>query len=387
MKKKLYTVLQIAYWSSVAILLGYTVSFLQANGLSNGKIGIISAGRDLIGIFGSLYLSKRIDRQRIEIRWVTLSVLTTEILACTILSLLPFTRVISPICCLIAVSCCLMVNPFYIKLVLSINREREEINYSLARGLGSLAFALTAWFVGKIVQEIGLTFAYRLALPLLLIQLIVILFLNGGRSSQQTEARSEMPHNLSGLVKHNPFFGIMLIGIALIYAANNTVGNYMINVVKSVGGNYSDLGKTTLLLAFSEFPAMSLYARFGKTHTVLFLRISFLFFPIKLLAISLASSMSGLCSAMLLQCFAIGLYTPAVVDYIRRTVPEKDSTKAQSLAAMMPSFGTLLVIPVTGFLLDGLHLSNILVLLITLSAIGAAIALIGTWKHTEQKKA
>ena len=81
-----------------------------------------------------------------------------------------------------------------------------------------------------------------------------------------------------------PRFCLLLLGIAVIFAANNTVNNFLINVMQNLRGNYADLGRLSFFSAVIEFPAMLAYSRVSTKMRKRCLRLSLLFFPIKLSA-------------------------------------------------------------------------------------------------------
>lgn len=67
----------------------------------------------------------------------------------------------------------------------------------------------------------------------------------------------------------HPLFVVLILGIAALFAANNTINNFLIVIVNEAGGNYATLGALTFFLALVEFPAMLPYSR-QKSGAVLF---------------------------------------------------------------------------------------------------------------------
>lgn len=371
-----YSGLQAIYWSTIGVLMGYTVSFLQALGFSNGEIGLISSTGDILALFCAIIVSAGVDKRRLHLRSAVLAVLLIQMLAATELIFKPARNLSTAFCAMLAYSGCLIVNPLYIKLALNLISCGRKINFAISRGVGSLFFAIAACLLGFASERWSLSLMPKCVLVLLVLQILLFLSLsfcyNSASKQPPTEGR---PSSLFELLQQK-WFVFFLLGIALIFAANNTVNNYMINVVRRVGGNYANLGQITFVLALTEFPAMLIYSRRGRSRSKRFLMLSLIFFPIKLLAIASATSIPSLFAAILLQSMSFGLYTPAVVDFLDQCIKTEDSAKVQSLAAMMPSLGTIIVTPLSGFLLDSIPIAAVLFILTLFAAVGTAVGLL-----------
>lgn len=371
-----YTVLQILYWSSAAILFGFFVSYLQANGYSNSEIGgTVSAG-NLLGLLLTLSLSARIDAQKISLFPTTLVLLICQILLFALLASVTDLHWAAAICCAAAMAFSLTVNPFYIKLSVNLNRMGDTISFGQSRAAGSLAFALTAWITGELVQRYSVTWIPWLAFMTTALQLVPVLLLRQGFDLAPTE---HTVHKIStaAFLKRMPGFAVLLLGISILFAANNSINSFLITVVQHVGGDYATLGQLTLFFALLEFPAMLIYSRTARGRHTRFLRISVAAFVWKLLAITLAKSVPTLFLAFLFQSVSVGLYTPAIVDYVNDVVPYEDSAKGQSLAAMTAALGTMVATLTSGILLDHCSVTMVLTILTLTAAVGAVICYAG----------
>ena len=99
--------------------------------------------------------------------------------------------------------------------------------------------------------------------------------------------------------------------------------------------------------------------------------MSLIFFGLKCLAVALAPNIPLLFAAFILQAPSFALYTPLIVEYVKETLPHRDSGKAQSMAYGMLSLGQVIAGFVAGNLYDNMSVSQTLL-------IGAAVALFGT---------
>ena len=166
------------------------------------------------------------------------------------------------------------------------------------------------------------------------------------------------------------FFGV-LAGVALLFFTQNLVNNYLINVVRNVHGDTSDMGLISGFTAVMEIPMMFLYdrllRRFSCASTV---RFASSMFVLKALAIALAPSIGGLYAANVLQMLSFAMITPAMVQYVILNIDHKDSAKGQALAFGMVTLGNILSSAIGGMLYDALPVRSVLL-------VGAAAALVG----------
>ena len=187
------------------------------------------------------------------------------------------------------------MNPVYIRVAGLIQSGDPGFRFSVPRGAGSLAFALTAWATGLLVQAASVSSLPPAMAWTAFLQIPVLFSLRGvSQSSVLSGIEPVRGASLRTFLRRMPRFALLLLGITLIFAANNTVNNFLINVVHNAGGTYADLGRLTFFSSVVEFPAMFFYSRQNPRRQKNCLRFSLLFFPVKLIAISLAGSVPQL---------------------------------------------------------------------------------------------
>lgn len=379
MNRRKYALLQALYWCSAAALFCFAVSFLQAQGFSNAQVGLVAALGNLLGFSGSILLGAEIDRGRLRLFSAATAALGLLIAAACTLVLHAGKDLFTGFFLILCFACSLSLNPLYIKIAGLIQKADPDFSFSLSRGVGSLAFALTAWVMGALVQMLSTSIIPIAIACTAGIQLPVLMSLH--RSCMHIdlgEKKGESSASLLSFMRAMPRFCLLLLGIAVIFAANNTVNHFLINVVQNLRGNYADLGRLSFFSAVIECPAMLAYSRASAKMRKRCLRLSLLFFPIKLLAISLAGSVPALFAAYLFHGLSFGLYTPAIVDYVERTVPAADSAKGQTMTAAAASLGTIAATFAGGIMLDRLSVQNVLLILTLTAAFGAVLGLLAT---------
>ena len=103
------------------------------------------------------------------------------------------------------------------------------------------------------------------------------------------------------------------------------------------------------------------------------LLISLLLYAVKLGGAAAARSLPVLFAAVSAQTFAAGLYHPASVEFIRETIPHKDTAKCQALLDGAPVFVSFLTITGFGVLLDSVPARSACVILFLLALLGTLI--------------
>lgn len=384
MNRRKYTLLQALYWCSAASLFCFAVSFMRALGFSNAQVGLVAALGNLLGFSGSILLGTEIDRGRLRLFSAATAALGLLIAAACSLVLHSGRDLFTGLFLIICFACSLSLNPLYIKIAGLIQKADSDLSFGLSRGVGSLAFALTALAMGALVQMLSTSIIPIAIVCTAVIQLPVLLSLHRVCAHVDLgEKKEEGKASLLSFMRAMPRFCLLLLGIAVIFAANNTVNNFLINVVQNLRGNYADLGRLSFFSAVIEFPAMLAYSRLSTKMRKRCLRLSLLFFPIKLLAISLAGSVPALFAAYLFHGLSFGLYTPAIVDYVERTVPAADSAKGQTMTAAAASLGTIAATLAGGIMLDRLSVQSVLLILTLTAAFGAVLGLLAT-RNREQ---
>ena len=178
----------------------------------------------------------------------------------------------------------------------------------------------------------------------------------------------------------------MLFGTIIIFVAHNIDCNFLINVVKNLGEGSAVMGYVASFTAIVEVPVMMFANKLPKRFSrVQYIRASFVFFVLKLLAYALAPNIPLLFAARILQAPSYALYTVLIVGYADEVVPRKDSAKAQSLAFSMTTIGAVIASLIGGRMYDTTSVRTTLLTAAAIALAGCVIATLGTLKKPERK--
>ena len=379
----LYCLVQMLYWSSGFTTVGFAAAYLGKIGFSNGTIGLISAAAGLAGFALVLGLSVRIDRAGTAFLYR----LIAGILLIQIALILVFASVLS-VGALSAVLYTLflalghVMNSLFSRLYFDIKRRGIHIDFGIARGLGSLAYAGCSFAVGYVLAQHPKTYVHSFTLLFYLLLLLVLLTLQRLSSRLPADPESipdpeekKTPLRVGAFLRNYRFFLILVLGISLVSASNKTFTTFLVNVVQGVGGDTRSFTTITGFLALVEIPVMLLFSKIRRRSSVsTMLLLSLLLYAVKLGGAAAARSLPVLFAAVTAQTFAAGLYHPASVEFVRETIPHKDTAKCQALLDGAPVCVSFLTITGFGALLESLPTRTVCFFLFAFSVIGIAIS-------------
>ena len=386
-----YSFLQIAYWVTSAVVFCFTTVFLQFRGYSNYEIGIVFAVGNIIGFVSQPLIAGYIDRsdRRTLLRCIRITAVLAVLLMLAVY-LLPSGSVSLIVAYALLVAGNTLLNPLCISLSFYIESWGCGINFSRARALGSLSFAVCNVILGMLVQRVSenaVPTAFILFSSLL--GLATLLFVPVDRAhriaapERRMQSASEKPSGLLEFARENKRFMLFLLGTATLYFTHGMIGNFMIEFIRSIGGGSEDMGNVLAFMTVVEVPVMLLFGRLTQRFRCSsLLRFAVIMFTVKELMIYLASSLPALYAAEALQAFSFALFVPASVRYVDEVIAKHNAVKGQAFVTSMMTLGSTFASYIGGLLLDTSTPGFTLLVGVIVSAVGTLIML-GAIQTTE----
>lgn len=386
-----YSFLQIAYWVTSAVVFCFTTVFLQFRGYSNYEIGIVFAVGNIIGFVSQPLIAGYIDRsdRRTLLRCIRITAVGAVLLMLAVY-LLPSGSVSLIVAYALLVAGNTLLNPLCISLSFYIESWGCGINFSRARALGSLSFAVCNVILGMLVQRVSenaVPTAFILFSSLL--GLATLLFVPVDRAhraafpERRAQAAVERPSGLLEFARENKRFMLFLLGTATLYFTHGMIGNFMIEFIRSIGGGSEDMGNVLAFMTVVEVPVMLLFGRLTQRFRCSsLLRFAVIMFTVKELMIYLASSLPALYAAEALQAFSFALFVPASVRYVDEVIAKHNAVKGQAFVTSMMTLGSIFASYIGGLLLDTSTPGFTLLVGVIVSAVGTLIML-GAIQTTE----
>ena len=386
-----YSFLQIAYWVTSAVVFCFTTVFLQFRGYSNYEIGIVFAVGNIIGFVSQPLIAGYIDRsdRRTLLRCIRITAVLAVLLMLAVY-FLPSGSVSLIVAYALLVAGNTLLNPLCISLSFYIESWGCGINFSRARALGSLSFAVCNVILGMLVQRVSenaVPTAFILFSSLL--GLATLLFVPVDRAhriaapERRMQSASEKPSGLLEFARENKLFMLFLLGTATLYFTHGMIGNFMIEFIRSIGGGSEDMGNVLAFMTVVEVPVMLLFGRLTQRFRCSsLLRFAVIMFTVKELMIYLASSLPALYAAEALQAFSFALFVPASVRYVDEVIAKHNAVKGQAFVTSMMTLGSIFASYIGGLLLDTSTPGFTLLVGVIVSAVGTLIML-GAIQTTE----
>ncbi|MDR2977448.1 MAG: MFS transporter, partial [Streptococcaceae bacterium] len=144
-----------------------------------------------------------------------------------------------------------------------------------------------------------------------------------------------------------------LLGIVFIFIFQSLSNGYLLQILRHVGGNDSDLGTTLFLTAMSELPVMMAFSLIAsKVRIETLLKFSALMFMIRSILMLFAGSVLMVNLVQLLQALSFALLIPAAVYYVNHRMEEDDQVKGQAFVMSACTVGSVLAFLSGGWLIE-----------------------------------
>lgn len=380
-----YMASQIFYFGAFAAMMGYASVYLLYKGFSNSTIGIILSLCSILAVFMQPALASFADNHKnIEIRKIINTIVAIAIILSVALLVIPANQTLIFILIVAIFSLETTIMPLINTLAFIFEKYGIQINFGIARGLGSVAYALTSMALGYIVEWFSpdlLPICYVVFNALLFIVVHLFVLPKNAQivdADEESETEAEVQENVSLLKfagKYKKFI-VFLLGFVLVYFAHTIINNFFIQIVTNVGGNSSDMGNAVFLAAMLELPTMAYFTKLSqKVNCGTLIKASIVLFLAKHAITYLATNMVMIYIAQVLQMGAYALFIPASVYYVNCKVDNKDIVKGQSFVTTSMTMSGVFANIIGGILLDAVGVSEVLLIGVILSLIGAVIVL------------
>lgn len=348
-----YAVIQVLYFSALALVSCYASAYLLNRGFTNGQIGLMLGISNLGAVGVQLLTALVVSRTGIRIGKVMIGTSAIIVVLALVLLLLPLSGVAFCVAYvlvfLLTQSMAAPVNSLY----RGYHEQGTKINFGVARGFGSAAYSTASLVTGVLIQKFFtpdiLPGLY--VVPCLL--LCVVVFMFNAPNVEQRQPANVTPKEKKIFLHEYPQFYLFLAGVLCLATSNGFTETYLLQIIQRIGGNSSNLGIAAFISAMTELPAMILYRRFAdKVGNRRLLAIAGWMWALKNFLIMLAPNVYLIYAAELLQFVGYAIYVPAGVRYIAHTLPEKEFLNGQALIGSAFTAGYLIASFIGGPMID-----------------------------------
>ena len=253
-----YIFVQIGMWAMYAPLMGYTSVFLLAKKFSNTEVGIISGLSCIISAILQAMISSYADKEKSKsVKALLIMIAGLQVVLAGILLVIGNNFFLAAgiiFGALIAIMQ-LMV-PLTNSLAMEMMNQGKNINYGMARGTASMAYAILVNSMGVFVKGNDLSIvpiATMLSASVLLAGTMLFPFKKAERIVDY-ETNNISPAR-PFLTKY-PKVTLFLAGAICAYVGHNLINTFLYQIVVLKGGTHMNMGVCLALAAVFEIPVM-----------------------------------------------------------------------------------------------------------------------------------
>ena len=325
-----FSLLQGFYFLGACLVYSYTERLLLYHGFSTGAIGAILAASYLFAMVVQPLLAAAADRgRRMTLRLgITAVALLSAVLAVSARiggnAPVVFAALLGALS-----GVTLTVQPLINAAGFSYINRGLDLDYSFARGVGSVVYALASLLFGALAASRIDSMLWVFAAAQIGLFFTALFFAphREGVTVQETGG------SLSDVFRRYPRFVLFCVGNLVLIVPHMVINSYLASITNITGG---DMSVMIAIAALVEFPAMMAYSHIRKripdrvllvaSASVYLLKTGLLLFaaflPIGAWAVYISSALQMLCYA---------IFVPASSYYANDVVSERDRVKGQML--------------------------------------------------------
>ena len=383
-----YTLLNAAYFVAFCTIHAYAAVYLLANGFNNTEVGVLLAVSNITSAIFQPVIAGVIDKPGFltNKRFIMISVLII-LAGCTILMFVPGRKTMIFIVFALIYMVQFSYQPVLIALCFEYQKAGCNIFFGLGRGLGSASFAFTSLFIGRVVENNGVSVLLWVSTAAMVLSVIVILTFIKPKSAEEsgeseTSVQSGVAHNsFFSFAKTYPSFMLFLVATICFFYAHNMINDFMIQIIRHLGGNETELGISNFLQAILELPVMALIGIvLKKISANRLLIISGVAFLVKILILVFAKEVPHMYISQFCQLFAYAVFVPAGAYYVSSNMEELDQVKGQAYITSAITIGGVFSNMISGYILDNFSITTMLLTGSAVCAVGVVIGYVAMRK-------
>ncbi len=379
-----YALVMALYWANLAVLSNYASVYLLARGFGNASIGLMIAVSSLVSAVLQPLLGALADgKHSPSVRALLLSLIVLFLASA---ALIPVAAGRSGFFLAFAYGASLMLIttmcPFNNALGTLAASAGENISFGIARGVGSLSYALISIVMGRLITRWNPSFIPAVAIFVYVLYAGAVLFFP---NAENTTAASPKAEKGEAFFSRYPGFGLILAAAVCLYTSHTAISNFGYQIISSKGGDSASLGVAFAIAAVLELPLMFGFSSLLKIMPARkWLVVSGIAYIAKTLGTALVPSVSGFYAVQTLQILSYAVITVASVYYIAETMAPWDAVKGQALFTMTNTVGGVFASALGGFLLDGGGVPYLLAATVAFAVLGTLLMAAGVSRAGRQ---
>ncbi|MBQ6090233.1 MAG: MFS transporter [Lachnospiraceae bacterium] len=390
-----YTLLNVSYFAAFCTVHAYAAVYLLEKGFTNTEVGILLAVANILSAVLQPVVAGIIDRKgRLTNRGFIFISVGVILAGSVALMIAPDEKILIFIVYALIYLIQFTYQPVMTALCFEYKKAGCDIFYGLARGLGSASFAVTSMFVGGLVEKGGVTVLLLINIATMILSAVVLLFFGkprtaadgagSGESEEESISQTGSKNGIRSFVREYPAFMLFLVGTICFFFAHNMINDFMIQIIRSLGGKETELGIANFLQAILELPVMALIGvvlkKISANRLLVFSGVAFL---VKILILVFAGGMAQMYLSQSFQLFAYAVFIPAGAYYVSNNMKEADQVKGQAFITSAITIGGVFSNFISGMILDRSNITTMLIVGSAVCAVGVVLTFFAMRKRSK----
>ena len=377
-----YSLVQFVTWSYYAIVLAFASNVLYDFGFSDSRISLFMGAFTALSVAVQVFTGELLSRVK---KWDVAGVLVlfgTVMLLCAAVLLMHGCNHILTVCMFGVVCMLLQTLPSLANSMgMDSIRRGAPTDYSIARGIGSLGYSVTALLTGALVRQLGVDSVHMLTIGVSILLIVSALWYKWAIRDLEETASEEIREKKASFFSRYPRFAVFLLGMAFLCVSHGLLCNFMFQIMISRNGGAMEQGIATAISSLVELPIMFGFPfMLKKLRCDKWVRIAGFCMLLKPLMILLAGAPGGIYLAQATQSVGYGLWVIGSVNYAERIVEQGESICAQSYHGAVTTVSTVLALSMGGMLIEHLGVQTMVMVSLICGLIGAMIVLLAAQK-------
>ena len=353
----LYCMHQSVYYFAIAGVGAFAVTYLLGRGFDTASIGVMLAASNILSCILQPAIGAYVDRTSVaRLQTLIPASLTASFAMLGALELIPMPKLLEGLCYIFGYLTFSITMPLCNSLCAYYSRKGSHVNYGAGLGVGSVFFSFGSLAFGYVIAQLGATAMIVFVLLLLVVQLVLVMRYPRVQPEAPSGAAQGRTDSLSmaAFLGRYKLFVLTMTGVAFLAACHAMSENFLIQIFTRIGGGSENVGVALFLACITAAPAQLYFERIQRRlSAVLLLRISGVFFMLKVILLIFAKTVPSVYTIFLLQTFTYGFLYPPLYYLVLQRIDVKDMAKGQTLASAMFSLGMAM-----GNLLGGVAVEN-----------------------------
>lgn len=380
-----YSLIQALFCAALGCIMIFTSVFLLDKGFTNTQVGYVLAGGAIFSVIFQPVLGGIADSsKKMILREISIACMLFAIVLALAMLFVGDSYWLNTIIFSLLVGTVQVSTPIIYALGTFYMERGINIDFGIGRGMGSLAYALTSFTVGLLIESFNLNvILYVLIIVYILLIFVVSRFGFDGIKdiNYDDDSVGVAKTSIVKFFKIYPNFSIVLVGFVLVFISFSMVNNFMFQILTNIGYGSKEMGTAISIAAVSELPTLfGLTLLRKKFKSGMLMKISAIFIFLRVLLTLLANSLGLLYFSAFTQMLGFALFAGASVYYVYHVIEPQNNARGQSLMTATGVLGSVIASLLGGRLIDAYGVSTMLYVGTGCALLGALLIIIKTEK-------